>query len=106
MAPRGAEAGAKTIQSRQSNEEAHQDDPKTARGFPKGWISTVRRRPWGAIGEPQNDPKRSRKRSKIEAKIESRKKAIQDDQGPVLERSWSLWGRHAGARRPQKYWKT
>ena len=35
---------------------------------------------------------RSPRRCKIQAKIENRKKVIQEDQGPVLERSWSLWG--------------
>ena len=106
MVPRRGEEGAKTIPNRKSNQEAHQDDPKSVRGPAQGPISLTARAPWEPIWAPQNDPKRSLKRSKIKAKIESRKKAIQDDQGPVLERSWSLWGHHVGARRPQKYWKT
>ena len=106
MVPRRAEQGAKTIPNRKSNQEAHQADPKTVLGLAQGPISPVQRPPREPIWAPQNDPKRSLKRSKIKAKIENRKKAIQEDQGPVLERSWSLWGRHVGARRPQKYWKT
>ena len=106
MVPRRGEEGAKTIPNRKSNQEAHQDDPKSVRGLGQGPISTTARAPWEPIWAPQNDPKRSLKRSQIKAKIESRKKTIQDDQGPVLERSWSLWGHHVGARRPQKYWKT
>ena len=80
----------------------HQDRPGTIPGVaPPTFPSLL-----GVhLGAPKR-PKRSRKRSKIKAKIESRKKAIQDDQEPILERSWSLWGRHVGARRPQKYWKT
>ena len=104
--PRRAEEGAKTIPNRKSNQEAHQDYPKTVLGPPQRPISLTARAPRGPIWAPQNDPKRSLKRSKIHAKIENRKKAIQEDQGPVLERSWSLWGHHVGARRPQKYWKT
>ena len=106
MVPRRAEQGAKTIPNRKSNQEALQDDPKTVRGPAQGPISLTARAPREPIWAPQNDPKRSLKRSKTKAKIESRKKASQDDQGPILERSWSLWGHHVGARRLQKYWKT
>ena len=106
IVPRRAEEGAKTIPNRKSNQEAHQDDPKTVQGAPQGAIRTSFPHLQGPIWAPQNDPKRTRKRSKIEAKIEKRTKAIQEDQGPVLERSWSLWGRHVGARRPPKCWKT
>ena len=87
IVPRRAEEGAKTIPNRKSNQEAHQDDPKTVRGLGQGPISTTARAPWGPIWAPPNDPKRSLKRSKIQAKIENRKKAIHDDQGRVLERS-------------------
>ena len=106
MVPRRAEEGAKTIPNRKSNQEAHQDYPKIVLGSPQGATRRLFPHLQGSIWAPQNDPKRTLKRSKIKAKIENRKKAIQEDQGPVLERSWSLWGRHVGARRPQKYWKT
>ena len=50
--------------------------------------------PQGSILEAKTAPKRSRKRSKIEAKKQEAKKTIQDDLGPVLERSWVILGRH------------
>ena len=102
MVPRKAEEGAKTIPNRKSNQEAHQDYPKSVLGPPQRPISTTARAPRGPIWAPQNDPKRSLKRSKIQAKIENRKKAIQEDQGPVLERSWSLWGVPCGGKKHQK----
>jgi hypothetical protein len=106
VVPRGVEEGPKSdLQPQVERKNA----PRRAHdrlGPAKRAIRRLFPHPEGSIWAPQNDPKRSRKRSKIEAKIESRKKAIHDDQGPVLERSWSLWGRHVGARRPQKYWKT
>ena len=79
--------------------------PRPSWDHPRGRFALFRS-PLGAHLGVKNDPKRSRKRSKINAKIEKRKKAIQEDQGPVLERSSSLCGRHVGARRPQKCWKT
>ena len=102
IVPRRAEEGAKTIPNRKSNQEAHQDYPKTVLGPAQRPISTTARASWEPIWASQNDPKRSLKRSKIKAKIENRKKAIQEDQGPVLERSWSLWGRYVGAPNPKK----
>ena len=103
IVPRRAEEDAKTIPNRKSNQEAHQDYPKTVLGPAQGAISTTARAPWEPIWAPQSDPKRSLKRSKIQTKIKNRKKAIQEDQGPVLERSWSLWGRHVGAQSPPKH---
>ena len=41
---------------------------------------------------PKTTPKLIRKRSKIEAKNQEEKISIQDDLGPVLERSWAVWG--------------
>ena len=41
---------------------------------------------------PKTTPKLIRKRSKIEAKNQEEKRSIQDDLGPVLERSWAVWG--------------
>ena len=38
IVPRRAEEGAKTIPNRKSNQEAHQDDPKTVLGPPQGAI--------------------------------------------------------------------
>ena len=38
IVPRRAEEGAKTIPNRKSNQEAHQDDPKTVLGLPQGAI--------------------------------------------------------------------
>ena len=43
MVPRRGEEGAKTIPNRKSNQEAHQDDPKSVRGPPKGAILPFRR---------------------------------------------------------------
>ena len=48
--------------------------------------------------EAKMAPKPTPKRSNIEAKIQDEKKAIQDDLGPVLERSWVVLGRHLGRR--------
>ena len=93
MLPRRAEEGAKTIPNRKSNQEAHQDDPKTVLGLGQGRTSPVQRPPRESIWAAQNDPKRSRKRSKIEAKIESRKKAIQDVLENVIFRAKSLFRR-------------
>ena len=59
-----------------------------------GPISTAQRRPPGSIWEAKTAPKPIPKRSKIEAKNEETKKAIQDDLGPVLGRSWVVLGRH------------
>ena len=40
IVPRRAEKGARTIPNRKSNQEAHQDDPKTVLGLPQGAIRT------------------------------------------------------------------
>jgi hypothetical protein len=106
VVPRGVEEGPKSDLQPQVERKNAPRRAQDRLGPAKRAIRRLFPHPEGSIWAFQNDPKRSRKRSKIEAKIESRKKAIHDDQGPVLERSWSLWGRHVGARRPQKYWKT
>ena len=65
-------------------------------GPPQGAGAPVRALPWGAIWEAKTTPKPTPKRSKIEAKIQDEKKTIQDDLGPVLERSRVVLGRHLG----------
>ena len=75
MIPRRAEEGAKTIPNRKSNQEAHQDDPKTVLGLGQGPISTTARTPWEPIWAPQNDPKRSRNRPSF---LSSREKNISE----------------------------
>ena len=57
--------------------------------------------PQGDIWEAKTAPKPIPKRLKIEAKIEEAKKAIQDDLGPVLERSWAVLGAILGRLGPQ-----
>ena len=113
MAPQEAKNGPKKGRRGCKNDPKPQVEPRSAPRLPQDRPGTRPRADFPSSAAPpgtrmghQNDPKRSLKRSKIKAKIEKRKKAIQDDQGPVLERSWSLSGRHVGARRPQKYWKT
>ena len=106
MVPRRAEEGAKTIPNRKSNQEAHQDYPKTVLGPPQGAIRPLSRHPQGGIWAPQNDQKRNPKRSKIVSKNQEEKIAIQDDLGPVLERSWVVLGHHLGPRNAPNPYKT
>ena len=63
---------------------------------PQGPISLTRPHPPGAIWEAKPASKSIPKQSKIEAKNQETKKAIQDDLGPVLGRSWVVLGRHLG----------
>ena len=51
-------------------------------------------------------PKSTLKRSKIEAKNQDEKKAIQDDLGPILGRSWAVLGRHLGRKNAPNPYKT
>ena len=112
MAPQEAKNGPKKGRRGCKNDPKPQVEPRSAPRRPQDRPGTRPRvdflssaAPREPIWASQNDPKRSLKQFKIQAKIENRKKAIQEHQGPVLERSWSLWGRHVGARRPRKYWK-
>ena len=59
-----------------------------------------------AIWDPKTAPKSIPKRSKIEAKIQDDEKAIQDDLGPVLERSWVDLGPILGSILSKNHWKT
>ena len=72
----------------------------------QGPICLAQRRPRGSIWEAKTAPKPTPKRSKIEAKIEEAKKAIQDDLGPVLERSRVDLGPSLGSILAIFYWKT
>ena len=63
---------------------------------PTGPICLAQRPPPGAIWEAKSAQKRNPKRSKIEAKNKEDKITIQDDLGPVLERSWVVLGRRLG----------
>ena len=101
IVPRRAEEGAKTIPNRKSNQEAHQDYPKTVLGLPHGAIRPFLPHLLGYIWTSQNDPKRNRKRYKIEAKNQEPQKPIQDDLGPVLGRSWAVLGAILGRPGPQ-----
>ena len=109
--------------------EAPQNDPKrSSRGFKKrtrtarrkkdrtktiprpswtahGPISTAQPPPPGAIWEAKTAPKPIPKRSKIEAKIQDEKKAIQDDLGSVLGRSWVDLGPILGSFLVKNHWK-
>ena len=88
--PKTAEEGSKTIPDRKSDEEPHQDDHMTGLG-PQGEGGTPSLvPPYGHHFGIPNDPKQNLKRSKIEAKNDEVKRAIQDDLGPVLGRSWAL----------------
>ena len=93
MTPRRAEEGAKTIPNRKSNQEAHQDDPKTVLGSPRGRFAPLSVTSRGPFGRPkttqngtENDPK-SKRKSRSENK---RSKRIKDP-------SWSDLGRFGGA---------
>ena len=88
-------------QEDQKIEPKPQDDKRTEPrrsqdrlGHPQGPKRVRLPYPQGSILAPKTAPKRSRKRSKIEAKKQEAKKTIQDDLGPVLERSWVIWGHH------------
>ena len=62
--------------------------------------------PWGAILASKTASKSTLKRSKIEAKNQVEKKAIQDDLGPILERSWVVLGRPLGRKNIPNPYKT
>ena len=83
----------------------NQDDPKT---ILDRITSDLRNSPTppGAIWEAKTVPKSTPKRSKIEAKIQDEKKAIQDDLGPVLERSWVDLGPILGSILSKNHGKT
>ena len=93
IVPRRAEEGAKTIPNRKSNQEAHQDNPKTVQGAPQGRFAPLSLTSRGPFGRPkttqngtENDPK-SKRKSRIEKK---RSKTIKDP-------SWSDLGPFGGA---------
>ena len=62
--------------------------PSPPRKTPKGSSVSL----LGSILGPKTAPKRSQKRSKNEAKNKRPQKTIQDDLGPILERSWAHLG--------------
>ena len=105
-APRGAQEGEKSEPKPQDEKRTEPSRSQDHLGVAKGAIRRLFPHPQGGIWAPQNDQKRNQKRSTKETKIKKQKEAIQDEQGPILERSWSLWVCHVGAPRPQKYWKT
>ena len=51
--PRRAEEGAKTIPNRKSNQEAHQDNPKTVQGAPQGRFAPLSLTSRGPFGRPK-----------------------------------------------------
>ena len=81
----------------------------------KNRLKTIKQPPWasqgpscqtlrrfrGPIWEAKSAPKRNQKRCKIEAKNQEAKKSIQDDLGPVLERSWVVLSAILGRPGPQ-----
>ena len=100
-APGAPKNGRKGAQEDQNIEPKPQDDKRTEPRrsqdrlrSPKGSKHVRLPYPQGSILEAKTAPKRNRKRSKIEAKIQEAKKTIQDDLGPVLERSWVILGHH------------
>ena len=70
-----------------------------------GPISLAQPPPPGSIWEPKTAPKPTPKRSKIEAKVQDDKRTIQDDLGPVLERSWVDLGPILGSSLAKKHYK-
>ena len=66
-----------------------------------GGVPPVYSHPMGTILAPKTAPKSTLKRSKNETKNQDEKKAIQDDLGPVLERSWAVLGAILGRLGPQ-----
>ena len=115
MVPRGAEEaqnGARSGPKRPQEElkkakkatpndktknEPNQVDPKTVLDRLRADLPSSAAPP-GSIWEAKSGPKPIPKRSKFEAIIEEEKTSIQDDLGPVLERSWVVVGRHVEAK--------
>ena len=100
--------------TRRGTQEAQKSDPESKDekrteprrsqdrlGPPTRRLPPAQRRPRGSTWEAKMVPKPTPKRSKFEAKIQDEKKAIQDDLGPVLERSWVDLGCHLGRLGPQ-----
>ena len=83
----------------------NQHDAKIVLDPPTGRLAQSAPPP-GASWEPKAGPKSNPKRSKFEAKNQETKKAIQDDLGPVLARSWVDLGPILGSILAKKCWKT
>ena len=94
MTPRRTEEGPKTIPNGKTTKRTEPSRSQDCFGPTHGPISPVQRSPPGSIWEAQTATKSIPKRAEIEAKIEEQKTSIQDDLGPVLERSWVVLGRH------------
>ena len=77
----------KAIPNRKTKKGPNQDDPKTVLDRPPVDYHQFAP-PRGSIWEAKSVPKSIPKRLKTEAKFQDDEKAIQDDLGPVLERSW------------------
>ena len=95
-APRGAQEGQKSEPKPQDEKRTEPRRSQDRLGPPTGRFAQFSGIPRGSIWEPKSAPKRNQKQSKIEAKNQDDKKTIQDDLGPVLERSWVVLGRHLG----------
>ena len=84
----------------------NQDYPKTDLDSTGGGVPPVYPHPRGSIWEAKTAPRATPKRSKIEANKQDEKKPIQDDLGPILERSWFDLGPILGSILSKNHWKT
>ena len=96
----------KVIPNRKTKKGPNQDDPKTVLDPPGGGVPPVWCHPRGSIWEAKTAPRATPKRSKIEANKQDEKKPIQDDLGPILERSWFDLGPILGSIWAKNHWKT
>ena len=83
----------------------NQDDPKTVLDCPRADLPSSAALPGAHLG-PQNDTKTDPKTMKNRSEKLRRKKATQDDLGPVLERSWVDLGPILGSILSKNHWKT
>ena len=98
MVIRGAEDGPKSDPKPQDEKRTEPRRSQDRLGPPKCRFAHYPCAPGRPFGTP--------KRLKIEAKIQDEKKAIQDDLGPVLERSWVDLGPILGSILSKNHWKT
>ena len=103
---RGTQEGQKSDPESQDEKRTEPRRSQDRLGPPTGRLAPAQPPPRGSIWEAKTALKSIPKRSKVESKIQDEKKALQDDLGPILERSWVDLGLILGSFWAKNHWKT